>query len=172
MGGASRRVLLQAMIYREQLSLRQAVAWLGDPVTARGATRLLELAQYESAPRYFDSVRWRRPGRRVTRAREGGRRVDRIGLAALERVLADSLMVDRYRWRSSRCRAAIALLWTGAISGSRYRWFLVRRPGGVVAHRFGDALAHGQRLGILVAGRCGTCCRAALRWASTSYSTP
>ena len=32
------------MIDREQGSLRQAVAWLGDTVTVRGATRLVELA--------------------------------------------------------------------------------------------------------------------------------
>lgn len=37
--------LLQTMIDREQLSLRQAVAWLGGTITVRGATRLLELAQ-------------------------------------------------------------------------------------------------------------------------------
>ena len=36
--------LLQTMIDREQLSLRHAVAWLGDPITVRTATRLLELA--------------------------------------------------------------------------------------------------------------------------------
>jgi hypothetical protein len=37
--------LRQTMIDREQLSLRQAVAWLGGTITVRGATRLLELAQ-------------------------------------------------------------------------------------------------------------------------------
>jgi hypothetical protein len=37
--------LLQTMIDREQLSLRQAVAWLGGTITVRGATRRLELAQ-------------------------------------------------------------------------------------------------------------------------------
>jgi hypothetical protein len=40
--------LLQTMIDREQLSLRQAVAWLGDPITVRTATRLLELAHSEN----------------------------------------------------------------------------------------------------------------------------
>jgi hypothetical protein len=37
--------LLQTMIDREQLSLRQAVDWLGDPITVRIATRLLGLAR-------------------------------------------------------------------------------------------------------------------------------
>ena len=37
--------LLQTMIDREQLSLRQAVDWLGDPITVRSATRLLGLAR-------------------------------------------------------------------------------------------------------------------------------
>jgi hypothetical protein len=37
--------LRQTMIDREQLSLRQAVAWLGGTITVRGATRRLELAQ-------------------------------------------------------------------------------------------------------------------------------
>ena len=41
--------LLQTMIDREQLSLRQAVAWLGDPITVRSATRLLELAHPDDA---------------------------------------------------------------------------------------------------------------------------
>ncbi|HWJ53197.1 MAG TPA: hypothetical protein VNT24_07460 [Propionibacteriaceae bacterium] len=36
---------LQTMIDREQLSLRQAVAWLGDTITIRSASRLLQQAQ-------------------------------------------------------------------------------------------------------------------------------
>ena len=36
--------LLQTMIDREHLSLRQAVAWLGDPITVRSSDPLLELA--------------------------------------------------------------------------------------------------------------------------------
>jgi hypothetical protein len=36
--------LLEAMIDREQLSQRQAVAWLGGTLTVRSATRLVELA--------------------------------------------------------------------------------------------------------------------------------
>ena len=36
--------LPKTMIDREQLSLRQAVAWLGDPITVRTATRLLMVA--------------------------------------------------------------------------------------------------------------------------------
>ena len=36
--------LLQIMVDREQLSLRQAVGWLGDPITVRTAARLVELA--------------------------------------------------------------------------------------------------------------------------------
>ena len=48
--------LLQTMIDRAQLSLRQAVAWLGGPVTVRGATRLLELAQSDGdAPPWSDA---------------------------------------------------------------------------------------------------------------------
>ena len=41
--------LLQTMIDREQLSLRQAVDWLGDPITVRSATRLLALARSDDA---------------------------------------------------------------------------------------------------------------------------
>ena len=43
--------LLQIMVDREQLSLRQAVAWLGDPITVRSATRLVELAQSDGDAR-------------------------------------------------------------------------------------------------------------------------
>ena len=41
--------VLQTMIDREQLSLRQAVDWLGDPITLRSATRLLRLARSNDA---------------------------------------------------------------------------------------------------------------------------
>jgi hypothetical protein len=41
--------LLETMIDREQLSLRQAVDWLGDPITVRSATRLLRLARSDDA---------------------------------------------------------------------------------------------------------------------------
>lgn len=41
--------LLQIMVDREQLSLRQAVAWLGDPITVRSATRLVALAHFDDA---------------------------------------------------------------------------------------------------------------------------
>jgi hypothetical protein len=41
--------LLAMMIDREQLSLRQAVDWLGDPITVRSATRLLRLARSDDA---------------------------------------------------------------------------------------------------------------------------
>jgi hypothetical protein len=44
---AERRAVqrLQTMIDRDQLSLGQAVAWLGDTITIRSASRLLQLAQ-------------------------------------------------------------------------------------------------------------------------------
>ena len=41
--------LLQTMLDNEQLSLRQAVTWLGDSITMRCATRLLELARPDDA---------------------------------------------------------------------------------------------------------------------------
>ena len=41
--------LLQTMIDREQLSLRQAVAWLGNRSRSAAATRLLELARSDVA---------------------------------------------------------------------------------------------------------------------------
>jgi hypothetical protein len=41
--------LIQTMINREQLSLRQAVAWLGNSITVRSATRLLEIARPDDA---------------------------------------------------------------------------------------------------------------------------
>ena len=48
--------LLQTMIDREQLSLRQAVAWLGDPITVRSATRLLERARPDDADAQTDEL--------------------------------------------------------------------------------------------------------------------
>ena len=36
---------LQTMIDREQLSLRKAVAWLGETITIQSASRLLQQAQ-------------------------------------------------------------------------------------------------------------------------------
>ena len=41
--------LLQTMIDSEQLSLRQAVTWLGDSITVQCATRLLGLARADDA---------------------------------------------------------------------------------------------------------------------------
>jgi hypothetical protein len=66
--------LLKTMIDREQLSLRQAVAWLGGTITVRGATRLLELAQPDENGR----------------VRVSDRRVDQTGLTALDPAVADS----------------------------------------------------------------------------------
>jgi hypothetical protein len=37
--------LLQTMFYREQLSLRPAVPWLGDTISLRSASQLLGLAR-------------------------------------------------------------------------------------------------------------------------------
>jgi len=37
--------LLQTMVDREQLSLRQAVAWLGDTISLRSASDFFELAR-------------------------------------------------------------------------------------------------------------------------------
>jgi hypothetical protein len=89
------------MIDREQLSLRQAVAWL---ITIRSASRLLQLAS---------------PTRKRA-ARVTGRRVDRTWFAALDRALANPTVLDRYR---SKIRSKIVnapdsdWLWgTGAIS--------------------------------------------------------
>ena len=66
---------LQTMIDREQLSLRQAVAWLDDAITIRSASRLLQQAQ----PDMKESGSGDRSG------------VDRTGLAALDRGQSDRL---------------------------------------------------------------------------------
>jgi hypothetical protein len=48
--------LLQTMLDNEQLSLRQAVTWLGDSITMRCATRLLELARPDDAVAQTDET--------------------------------------------------------------------------------------------------------------------
>ena len=48
--------LLQTIINSEQLSLRQAVTWLGDSIAVRCATRLLELARPDDAVAQTDET--------------------------------------------------------------------------------------------------------------------
>jgi hypothetical protein len=88
---------LPTMIEREQLSRRQAVAWLGDTITIRSASRLLQLAQPDK--------------KRV--ARVTGRRVDRTGLAALDRALANPTVFDRYRSKIVNAPDGNWPRWTG-----------------------------------------------------------
>jgi hypothetical protein len=88
---------LQTMIDREQLSLSQAVAWL---ITIRSASRLLQLAS---------------PTRKRA-ARVTGRRVDRTWFAALDRVLANPTVLDRYRSKIVNAPDGDWLWGTGPIS--------------------------------------------------------
>jgi hypothetical protein len=75
---------LQTMINGEQVSLRQPVAWLGDTITIRSASRLLQLAQPDNEE-----------------SGSGDRSAGLIppGLAALDRALANptGTLQDRQR---------------------------------------------------------------------------
>ena len=72
-----------------------------------------------------------------------GRRVDQTGLAALDRALADPLVVDRYRSKIVAVPGSDCLWWTGAISGRGHGRFWYGPGRVIIAHRFGYALAHG-----------------------------
>ena len=126
------------MVDREQLSLRQAVAWLGDPITVRSATRLVELAHPDGDARAVDNGS----------VRMAGRRVDQTGLAALARALADSLVVDRYRSKIVAVPGSDCLWWTGAISGRGHgRFWYGTGTGDHRAPLRLRARARGERLG-------------------------
>lgn len=71
------------------------------------------------------------------------RRLDEVGLAAVEAALADPDVLARYRAKLTEVPGSECLWWTGAVSGRGHGRFWLAPGRVVIAHRFAFALVHG-----------------------------